>query len=958
MSRNEEYNNNQSNGEKQETKKKKQQKQSEHTGQTNAYTKEADEVLQEYSVDPEKGLSESEVAERREKYGSNKLKEQKKTGILELITKQFKDFLILVLFIAAGISFFIGHNTDGFIILGVILFNATMGFLQEFKAEKAIKDIKDMVRQKALAIRDGEEITLDAEEIVTGDIIVLESGKAIPADARIFEAKNLRTAEAALTGESEPIAKNTDKINEDTVVADQKNMVWRGTHVVKGSGKAVVVKVGEETQIGDIAETLSEMEKVGSNFKRKINRLAKFMAAFAISAAMVVFLVSYFYRGFEFEETLLITIAVLVSSIPEGLPVVVSLVLAIGANRMAKQKAIIREFTATEELGSVTSILSDKTQTITQGVLTVKKISGADRKEFKVEGTGHSLKGKIEQEDEAIEVDEKKEPVLAKILLIAGYCNKASLKTGEEEENGDEKKDESEKKDKKNDDKEKIKTSGDPTEIALLILAEKSGIKKKEFYENVEVLDDLPFNTDRKFRATLIKNADGKKEILVVGAPEKILDISAKTYDGEDTRELNDDLRDKITQKNEEWAEEALRVLALAHLPVDDSREELEEEDVKDIIWTGIVGMIDPEREGVKESIADCKRAGIRVIMVTGDHKKTAAAIASNVGIIDEEDKEKAESSALSEKDVEDLSDEEFAKKVESTAVFARVSPKTKLRIVECLQDKGELIAMTGDGVNDSLALKKADVGIAMGQRGTDVAKDASEIVLSDDNFTSIVNAIREGRIIFKNIKNTSYFLLTTNFASATTITVTLLIGLPFPLTAVQILWVNLVTDGILDVARSTEPGHGNIMDKKPIKKNERILKWEVAPFMLIMVVMMLGLTLLTFNHYLQDGIEMARTGAFLMIAMTQVFNVFNMRDLKQSVFTIGLTSNKWLNRAFIASLLLQFGAVNLPFMQDLFNFRTISMVEFLVITAMASSVLWAGELYKLIKNKYFSNDH
>lgn len=1006
----------------QEEKEERKQGKSHHDSSNLAFSKEAEEVLKEQDVSPEQGLSDEEVQKRRKKFGENTLPEKGRTSAIMLFLKQFKDFLILILFVAAGIAWFADQMLDVYIILSVILFNAIMGFAQEYKAEKAIESIKSMVQHKALVVRNGDKHTVSAKELVPGDIMVLEQGQTVPADGRLLSVKNLQAAEASLTGESEAVSKTTEPLEEDVVLGDRENMVWKGTHVVKGSGKAVVTATGKKTEIGKIAETLGEMEKTASNFRKKTGRLAKIMAGIAVATSAAVFALGYFYRSFEFQEILLVTIATMVSSIPEGLPVVISIVLAIGASRMAKRNAIIREFTATEELGSVTTILSDKTGTITQGVLSVRKVTGADGQEWEVTGEGYQTNGKINEEDSEVEISEDKK-VLSRILTIAAFCNNATLEENGKhsssddrspsrsyEDNQDSKEelapeerriaesrrrieedirrleedirqhaeaDESKEQlqqdigrleqdllevsESKGDEKEQEKdedesagpkVSGDPTEVALLVLAKKSDIRNREPFSNIRILDDLPFNTEQKYRATLIQNEKEKKELLVVGAPEKILELSTAVYTEEGTNKAGKEQKDAIQKKHDEWAEQALRILALAHKEMPDDKESIDEDDIKELVWTGIVGIIDPPRREVKEAVDACHKAGIRVMMVTGDHQKTAAAIASNVGISPSNGNGNAYPAAASEKDIADLDDKEFDDMITHVSVFARVSPTTKLRIAERLQEKHELIAMTGDGVNDALALKKADVGIAMGKRGTDVAKDAAQIVLSDDNFASIVNAIREGRIIFHNVKIVSYFLLTTNIASVAAIVTALVLGLPIPLTAVQILWVNMVTDGVMDVALATEPGHGEIMEREPIKKNESILKWEVLPNMLIVAAIMVVFTLVTFNHYLPQGEDLARTGAFLAISMTQVFNAFNLRDLKESVFKIGIFSNKWINIAFAASVVLQLAVIKIPFLQNIFGFEDLSITEFLVITAISSSVLWVAELYKWIRRK------
>lgn len=1007
---------------------------------SNPHARDSEELVKELSVDPDQGLKEDEINDRQEKYGKNVIPQKEETSVVKLIIKQFKDFLILILFIAAAIAFIAGQEVDTYIILAVILFNATVGFIQEYRAEKAVQAIMSMVKHEVTVLRAGNSHTVSAEDVVMGDIILLNEGQSVPADARLLKVKNLRTGESSLTGESEPVGKETESLDEDTELGDRKNMVWKGTSVVKGTGKAVVVAIGKDTEIGKIATSLQEMEKTESNFKKKTGTLAKKMAGIAIVTSAVVFVIGYFYRDFEFQEIMLVTIATMVSAIPEGLPVVISIVLAIGANRMAKNNAIIREFTATEVMGSVTTILTDKTGTITQSILSVRRIFGADQKEYSVTGQGYEMEGKVQHDEKDVNIAES-DDILKRILMIARFGVKASIQNDQKKESDDKKpedkdsednkeptqensnsanrveqsrrridedldrleedivsdpgkqvkkdkehlqvdieqfeadvkkehpeiqseseeesekesENESEKESEKESDeeKEKSKVSGDPTEIALRILGEKSKIHELEDFKGIQEIEDLPFNSDQKFRAKLVGLKDDSRMMLVVGAPERILELSTQVLTEDGVEKLGDDHKDTIREKGDEWAGEAFRVLSLAHKDMDSGTKEIDEEDVKDLIWTGSVAMIDPPRPQVKQAIADCRRAGIRVVMLTGDHAKTAAAIARQVGILDQKkDGHEDYPEALSEKDVAEMDDEKLDDMIRHVSVFARVAPNTKLRIAERLQKGGELIAMTGDGVNDAPALKKADVGIAMGKKGTDVAKDAAQIVLSDDNFASIVKAIREGRIVFRNVKLTSYFLLTTNFAATTTIIVTLAIGLPLPLTAVQILWVNMVTNGVMDVALATEPGHGEMMDRKPIKKNESILKWSVLPNLLLMAAIMVTLAILTFNYYLPEGEEVARTGAFFAISATQIFNVFNMRNLRQSVFQIGVFSNKWINWAFMASIVMQLAVVKVPWLQDIFGFGDIAYLDFLVITLLSSTVLWGGELYKWILRK------
>lgn len=1111
-----------------------------------------EETLEKVSGKKE-GLSPEEVQKRQEQFGKNKIEKKGGTNPLLLFLKQFKDFLILILFIAAGIAWWADQMADVYIILVVILFNAIMGFTQEYKAEKAIEAIKSLGQKHAFVLRGEKEEEILSEDVVPGDIIILKEGNTVPADSRLFESKELRTDEASLTGESMPIDKKTKPVEEDAPIGDRLNMAWKSTNVVNGRGKAIVTAIGHNTEIGKIAKSMGEMKMQDSNFKKKTNLLAKQMAFIAIVTSAIIFSLGYWVQDYQFQDILLVTIAVLVSTIPEGLPAVISIVLAIGANRMAKQNALIREFTATEMMGSVSVILADKTGTLTQSILVIKKIFTGSGKEIAVTGSGYQLKGEFLENDEELILEEN--PVEQKLLTIAAFCNDASIKgeedvkpedqsakkskeeksepeegdrkkktetskeensqeknpqKTEDENEGDEKqhiqsekndegnensleveeekkeksqkvsdkttdynrltkagleekpkrkKTEIQEKEKKkidvdldvqaekvkinlniraeeenpekgeipqtenkkeeenkvspkekdinvdldvNPDEVKIKVNfksdsneekinipeeegqeeeerdieeeeeeeeigeggkdenegeedkgvevtGDPTEVAMLIAGKKAKIKQREPFNRYKLLDDIPFKSEHKFRASLVKTEDGL-EIFTIGAPEKILELSKEYLTPKGPQLLSDDKKQEIEDKMDKWANQAMRVLALGYKKTD--KDSIEPEDIEDLVWVGITGIIDPPRKGVAESIKECKSAGIRVVMVTGDHKKTASAIAREIGILTEE-KEKngkyPESITTKELDVDN---EKFDDYIENVNVFARMNPATKLRIAERLQAHDTLIAMTGDGVNDAPALKRADVGIAMGQRGTDVAKDASEIVLQDDNFSSIVNAIREGRIVFNNVKITSYFLLTTNFAFALAFVFGMSIGWPLLLTAAQILYVNLITDGIMDVALATEPGHGEIMNQPPVKKSENILKWDIMPYLLLVSVIMVTLTLLTFNYYLPKGEVMARTGAFVIVSTTQLFNAYNLRSLRLSVFEIGILSNRWVNLAFITAITFQILVIKISSFRDVMGFENLPAIDIVVMILISTLILGTGEFYKYFKFK------
>jgi P-type Ca2+ transporter type 2C len=882
------------------------------------------EVLEKIESTPN-GLSSEEVKKRLARYGYNEIPEVGKKHWLFIFLKQYNSLLIWVLFIAAVISWTTGHFADVYIILAVILINTMIGFVQELKAESAVSSLKSMLVAKAKVIRDGEKTTIKARELVPGDIIILEEGDSIPADARLIESKNLRAIEAPLTGESVPVNKDTNPLPENTVLADQKNMVRKSTFIAGGYAHAVVTGTAMDTAIGEIAKTLGKIKIQKTNFQKKTDVLAKQMAVIAIASATLLFTVSYFVRQQEWEEVLLISIAALVSAIPEGLPAVLSIVLAIGANRMAKRKAIIREFTATETLGAVTTIITDKTGTLTQNTLTVRKVGIYGEEDIRISGEGWIPAGNFNKGSSVI--DTANHSYLDKFLQICAFSNNSEIKH-----------------DKK---KDLYNLIGDPTEGALLVLARKAGWNTAKLPE-IQKVDDLPFNSTIKMRATLVEQ-DKDLNLLVVGAPEKVLEKSVKVHSKSGAIEMTSEIAQNIRERIEQWTGEAMRVIALAYREEKQGIEKIDENKVDNLVFAGIVGMIDPPRPDVKESVAACHKAGIRVIMATGDHINTAIAIAKATGILTKEDEGKTK--AITEKQLLELDEREFDKVIQKINVFARLTPNMKLKIAERLQHKGELIAMTGDGVNDAPALKKADVGVAMGIMGTDVARDAANVVLSDDNFSTIVSAVEQGRIVFNNTRHTSFFLLTTNFAEITTLVSAVAIGMPIPLTATQILWLNLVTDGTCTTAMATESGHGDELEAKPVNPEEKILNKEVLPFIIINSVIMAILALSAFHWFFeQDGNEeKARSAAFIVMAFCQLFNMFNMRSLKKSIFKIGPFSNNYINLAIVASIIIQVLIIEVPFFERLFGFDPISFLEFVSLAALSSITLWAGEVFKYV---------
>jgi len=891
-----------------------------------------EEIFKKLDIN-EIGLSSVEAKKRLEKFGPNEIPEKKNKSLFLIFLKQFHSVLIYILLAAAAISFFLDHLIDTYVILAVVFLNAVIGFVQEFRAEKAIEALKKMIVAQAKVFRDGELMQLPIRDLVLGDIVFLEEGDKIPADARLLEVKNFRTVESSLTGESSPINKNIKILSEKTSLADCQNMVWLGTFVAGGQAKAVVVATGAQTAIGQVVESLKAIKKTKGHFEKRSDVLAKQMGVIAIVGALITFLVGFFIRGFEFFEIFLFTIASLVSGIPEGLPAILVVVLAVGAYRMAKRKAIIRNLPATETLGVATAIATDKTGTLTQNTMNVEKIILFGEEEINVSGLGWRPEGNFFQGKKKIYPLEKTS--LLKLLRIAALCNNSRLIKEKKDQN-------------------KYSIIGDPTEASLLVLAEKAGWRQGKILETEKRIDDLPFNPELKYRASLAALVEeaGDKEIYVIGAPENILEKSYQLIYQGSLEAMTDNHKKEITNQIKGLAVNGMRVLGLAYKKIKSETKNLTEDLVNQLIFVGVVGIKDPPRPNVKEAILRARGAGIRVIMKTGDHQDTALAIAQEIGLIEENDQEKKEKLVLTEQDLLKMSETEFEEAVKEVSVFARLTPNMKLKIVGVLQKQGHIVAMTGDGVNDAPALKKADIGISMGVVGTDVARESSSIVLADDNFASIINAVEEGRTVFTNTRQASSFLVTTNFAENLTIIVTLLFGFPLPLLPTQILWLNLVTDTFAGIGLAFEPTKKNILEEPPRKSNENILSQEIIPFVLIMVVTMAILTFFIFKFYLKIDLDLARTGAFAIMAFTQIFNLFNMRSSKKSVFSIGFFKNKIVNIGFFISFFLTILVLYLPLLQSVFRFISLPLDHLLIIIALSSLVFWLGEAYKNFQAK------
>lgn len=868
-------------------------------------------------ISSEEGLTQEEAQKRLEEHGYNEIKEKKRISPVKIFLSQFKNFIVIILIMAAIIAALIPiiekgiHNIfledmiDSIVITIILFLNALLGFIQEYRAERAIEALKKLASPKARVLRNDKEIEISAKELVPGDIIILEEGNKISADARLIKEINLETQESALTGESLPVEKNVGILKEKTL-AERSNMVYSGTIITKGKAKAIVVNTGMKTEIGKIASLIQETKEEATPLQKRLAQLGKFLGILVLIICIIVFGIGVL-SGIDILDMFIRAVSLAVAAIPEGLPAVVTISLALAVQRMAKKNALIRKLPSVETLGSTSVICADKTGTLTHNKMTVKKIF-ANNKIMNVSGEGYTREGKFSGNPKDFKL----------LLEIGALCNDSNLDTEKEE------------------------VIGDPTEIALIVSASKAGIDKDELEEQHPRLEELPFSSERKMMTT-VHQIEGSKVAYTKGAPDIVLEKCNKIYENMKIRKLTKKDKDGILKINDSFAKDALRVLGFAFKKLNKKLEE------KDLIFVGLQAMIDPPRKDAIESIKASKLAGIRTIMITGDQELTAKAIAKQLGIRGDSVTGKA------------LEGKELSSVIEDVSIFSRVTPKQKMAIIDALKEKDHVVAMTGDGVNDAPALKKADIGIAVGS-GTEVAKEASEMIITDDNFASIVKAIKEGRIIYDNIRKFVFYLLSSNMGEVLTIFTAILIGgllawksqgvIVLPLLAIHILWINLVTDGLPALTLSVEPAEPGIMERKPRNKKEKILSNKlILRMFLIGIVMMLG-TLFMFNKYLPSINPMkAQTIAFTTLMMFQMFNVLNSRSQNKSIFKIGIFSNKCLIGAIAISIVLQLLVIYTPLS---FWFKTtfLGAIDWLWIILVSSSVLIFGEILKLVRRK------
>ncbi len=874
----------------------------------NWHQKDLNEVYQILDTSPE-GLSSGGSAERLDKYGFNVLKEIKKKTVFMMFLDQFKDFMIMVLIAAAVVSGIIGELVDTIAIIVIVILNAIIGFVQEYRAEKAMKALKAMSAPSALALRDNNFVNIPASELVPGDIVMLEAGRIVPADMRLTEAARLKIEEAALTGESIPVEKSNESLSEESIpVGDRINMAFKGTTVSYGRGTGIVTSTGMQTELGKIATLIQEAEEVKTPLQKRLAKFGQRLGIIVLAICAIVFITGLM-RGEAALLMFLTAISLAVAAIPEALPAVVTISLAIGAKKMVRQNALVRKLPAVETLGSVTYICSDKTGTLTMNRMTVEEIY---------------INGEIVKGSEIIMQDSESETgyieskdSLSMFMTSMAVSNDAVM------------------------DKEGS-VIGDPTEIALFEIAQKNGFDKTGLEKQFQRIAEIPFDSDRKCMTTFHRTSDGRIISFTKGALESILEKSSDVYSEKDVTNIDEEMRNSIIDSNRKMANDGLRTLALAMrqwdvLPDDISPEIAE----NNLIFLGVAGLLDPPREEAKEAVSVCKTAGIKPVMITGDHPLTAKTIARRLGIIDDRDE------VITGQDLDKLTMDEFEDKVEQIRVYARVAPEQKIKIVRALQDKGEFVAMTGDGVNDAPALKRADIGVAMGVTGTDVSKEASHMILLDDNFATIVKAVKEGRRIFDNIRKFIKYTMTSNSGEIWTIFLPPFMGLPIPLLPIHILWINLVTDGLPGLALAVEPAEKEIMKKPPRHPKESIFAHGLGYHLFWVGLLMGGVSIFTQAWFMKAGGTHWQTMVFTVLSLSQMGHVLAIRSDKESLFKIGLLSNKPLLGAVLLTFLLQMATIYIPFLNPVFKTAPLSAGELFITLVLSSFVFIAVEIEK-----------
>lgn len=878
------------------------------------YTQSAEEVLQKFGVNPEMGLSETEIEKRREKYGLNKLASKKQKSLLSVFLEQFKSSMVAILLIAAIVSGVIGVMegeglVESFVIIAILLLNAIIGTVEERKAQTSLEALNKMSSPRTKVMREGQIEEIDSTEIVPGDIVVLDTGDIIPADMRLIEAFNLKVQESALTGESVPVDKIESTLEgSDITLGDRTNMAFSTSIVTYGRGRGVIVGTGMNTEVGKIANMLQSTEATETPMSKRLGQLGKVLGYVALVICTVIFVIGIIY-GNHWLEMLMMSVSLAVAAIPEGLQIVSTIVLAIGVQRLVKKNAIVRTLPSVETLGSTTVICSDKTGTLTQNKMTVVEgWAGGNKINFR------NLPLPEEQDDD--------ENILLHCSLLCTDSHLKILPNGDHE------------------------LSGDPTETAIVDIALKLGVNKNEIEKKFPRISEVPFDSERKRMTTINRMENDAYRVNVKGGLDEVLDVTSRILIHGNIRPITKEDIETIRKENTNMGQSALRVLSVAYKDIDEIPEDVNSENIEnDLIFIGLFGMIDPARPEVVDAVKKCKTAGIRPVMITGDHKVTAIAIADEIGIFKVGDK------AVTGSDLEETDDEMLTRNVRDYSVYARVAPEHKVRIVKAWQSHGDIVAMTGDGVNDAPALKQADIGVAMGIVGTEVAKDASDVVLTDDNFATIVTAVEEGRRIYDNILKVIQFLLSANMGEVLLIFIAAILNLGNPLSPILILWVNLVTDSLPALALSMDPAQKDVMTRKP-RDPKRGFFSKGMIWRIVYQGSTIGLISLA-AYYIgcnDGGQVLGQTMAFAVLAFSQLFHVRNLHSNKLSSFRTSLASNKNLILAILASALLMMAVLLIPVLRNIFGVVEMDAVHWLYVTALSIVPIVVVEFMKLFK--------
>jgi Ca2+-transporting ATPase len=869
------------------------------------------------------GLNEAEAGARLLQYGANELKGKKKTPPVLVFLRQFLSPLIYVLIAAVIISFVVQHYIDALVILGVLLLNAIVGFMQESRAEKAMEALAQMAAPKAKVRRESELKQIPARAVVPGDILLLETGDRVPADARLIELSNLKINEATLTGESMPVDKHTEALGKEVPIAERKNLAFMGTTVSYGRATAVAVRTGMSTELGKIASAIQEVKAEKTPLQKSINKLSRYLIIIFLSAIAILVIAGLF-KGLDRLEVFLLAVAAAVSAIPEGLPAVVTVVLSMGMQTMARHNAVIRRLVAVETLGSATVICSDKTGTLTMNEMTVRRIY-VDDQWIDVTGEGYEPGGEFHRDRQRL--NPAQEEVLGLHLRIGALCNDALL-TGDDG---------------------RYSIYGDPTEGALVVAAAKAGINKEKLEEKYPRLDEIPFQSEKQYMATLHHQDAGGRVVYVKGSAERLLSLSKYMLTADGILPLGQAESERIMQATVSMAKEAMRVIATAYVELPSEVEDLKDNDIRGkLIFVGLTGMDDPPRKEAREAVQLCQQAGIKVVMITGDHKVTAESVASQLGL--------PPGKAVTGADLQAMSDEELSQQIENISIFARIEPLHKLRIVNAFKTHGHVVAMTGDGVNDAPALKAANIGIAMGITGTAVAKEASDMVLADDNFASVVAAVDEGRVIFNRLRNVIFFLLSTNLGELLALTLSVFFVGKAPLLAVQIIWNNLVTDTAVAVPLGLEPKFGDELKQPPRHPNVGIM----FPGLLLRVgfmAIMMGVGIFLVFNWAQHRVSLqeARTIAFASMVIFEWFRAFNARSDEHTVFSLGIFRNRWLVISVFVAVLLQIAVIYVPFLQVAFSTVPLGIDKWGIAVLAGGSLFVVDEIRKALFPRLFS---